>query len=505
MSAAEVLLLLGRLVLAGAFAAAAVGKLLDPAGTRRAVTEFGAPAASVGFAAAALPFAELALAIGLLPTPTAWLAGIGALGLLGLFLAAMSYNLAKGRAPDCHCFGQFHSAPIGPRTIALNLALCAIAGALVWFGRFDVGPSLIAWAAPLTIAERGGLILGVAALGALAALGFLMWQVLAQQGRMLLRLEAIEARLNGDAPAQPTAAYNPDHGAGLPVGSPAPDFILDSLGGGRVALAELLAVGEPIILLFTNPSCGPCEALLPQIAAWRREFSSPRIVLIAEGDPEHYGATLQADPNHPVLGETGRRTAELYEVWGTPSALLVDAEGMIVTRAAGGSDAIRGLVAWATGAAGAPGAFAIEQRHRDASPPMPPPGLPIGQPAPTLLLDDLDGAVVDLAETQGRPTMLLFWNPGCGFCQQMLSDLQDWDERRGPEAPEILVISSGGAEESAAMRLRSRILLDDGFRAGPLFGAHGTPMAVLIDELGAVASQVAAGKDAVLELAGAFA
>jgi thiol-disulfide isomerase/thioredoxin len=272
-----------------------------------------------------------------------------------------------------------------------------------------------------------------------------------------------------------------------------------------VTLAELLGGGEPLILLFTNPSCGPCEALLPQIAAWRRDIRSPRVVLIAEGEPDHYGATLQPDPNHPVLGEPGRRTAESYAVWGTPSALLVGVDGAIVTRAAGGADAIRGLVDWATGPVEAPGPFAIEHRHRDAGPAMPPPGLPIGQPAPTLLLNDLEGAVVDVAQVQGRPTMLLFWNPGCGFCQQMLPDLQAWDERRGPEAPEIRVISSGGTDESAAMRLRSQVLLDQGFRAGPLFGAHGTPMAVLIDETGAVASPVAAGKEAVLELAGAFA
>jgi hypothetical protein len=52
------------------------------------------------------------------------------------------------------------------------------------------------------------------------------------------------------------------------------------------------------------------------------------------------------------------------------------------------------------------------------------------------------------------------------------------------------------------MELASPVLLDEAFRTGRLFGAAGTPSAVLIDREGKVASGVAVGGPAVLALAG---
>jgi hypothetical protein len=44
-------------------------------------------------------------------------------------------------------------------------------------------------------------------------------------------------------------------------------------------------------------------------------------------------------------------------------------------------------------------------------------------------------------------------------------------------------------------------LLDPGFTVAHIFGANGTPMAVLVDDHGRIASEVAVGAPAVLELA----
>ena len=52
------------------------------------------------------------------------------------------------------------------------------------------------------------------------------------------------------------------------------------------------------------------------------------------------------------------------------------------------------------------------------------------------------------------------------------------------------------------MRLRSPVVLDErGISVGSKFGAGGTPMAVLVDAEGKIASELAAGAPAVLELA----
>ena len=44
-----------------------------------------------------------------------------------VFSVAIALSLARGRAPECHCFGQLHSAPAGPMTLARNAVLAALA------------------------------------------------------------------------------------------------------------------------------------------------------------------------------------------------------------------------------------------------------------------------------------------------------------------------------------------------------------------------------------------
>jgi len=113
----------------------------------------------------------------------------------------------------------------------------------------------------------------------------------------------------------------------------------------------------------------------------------------------------------------------------------------------------------------------------------------------------LDGKRIDLADFHGHPALLLFWNPGCGFCQRMLDNLKAWEAHPPKDAPRLLVVSTGTVEANQAMGLRSPILLDQHFAAGRQFGVTGTPMAVLLDAQGRIASEVVAGASAVLTLA----
>src|SRR5436305_208324 len=125
----------------------------------------------------------------------------------------------------------------------------------------------------------------------------------------------------------------------------------------------------------------------------------------------------------------------------------------------------------------------------------------LGEPAPAFTLTDLSDKMVSLSDFRGTTTLILFWNPGCGFCQGMLSDLKSWEANPHKDAPKLLVISTGAIEANETMGLRSPILLDEGFRTGNQFGASGTPMAVLVDAEGKIASEIAAGAPAVLALA----
>jgi thiol-disulfide isomerase/thioredoxin len=129
-----------------------------------------------------------------------------------------------------------------------------------------------------------------------------------------------------------------------------------------------------------------------------------------------------------------------------------------------------------------------------------PPPVKKGDTVPSLKLLDLTGETVDVAALRGRRTLLLFWNPSCGFCQKMLPDVKTW--KRPASAPELVVISSGSPEVNRDQGFSAKVLLDPYFGSTQVFGAAGTPSAVVLDEEGRVASEVVVGAPAVFALAG---
>src|SRR5437016_4772776 len=162
-----ILLLLARLPLAAVFTVAGLAKLADRAGSRQALVGFGLPGALAAPLGLLLPLAELAVAVALLPAAWAWWGALGALVLLLLFVVGIGFNLARGRTPDCHCFGQLHSEPVGWPTLARNGILAAIAAFVVWQGRTYPGPSAVSWLGMLTATQWVGLIVGIIVLGLL--------------------------------------------------------------------------------------------------------------------------------------------------------------------------------------------------------------------------------------------------------------------------------------------------------------------------------------------------
>lgn len=496
-------LLLARLLLAVVFAVAGLAKLADRQGSQQALHDFGLPAFLANPFGILLPLAELAVAITLVPTVSAWWAALGALALLLLFVAGIGFNLALGRTPDCHCFGQLHSAPAGWSTLLRNLILAAVASFIVWQGRQNAGASAVSWPGALPVAERIALLVGVIVVVLLAGEGWVLLKMLSQQGRLLLRIEAIEDQLaaHGIAPLPASAALS---AGGLPVGTSAPTFALSTLMGETMTLSMLHTLGKPVVLLFSDPACGPCMALLPEVAHWQRDLASKLVVaLISRGDPETNRAKASEYGMTHVLLQEDREVAEAYQAYGTPSAVLIRRDGTIGSLVAQGADAIRELISRAihlpvlnTLAMAAP-----VNGHEGSALPGRPAVPKVGESAPEFTLPDLDDRNIALTDFRGSPTIVLFWNPGCGFCQGMLKDLKAWEARPPKGAPKLLIVSKGTTEENQAMGLRSPILLDQDFMVAHTFGADGTPIAVLVDAEGKIASELAEGASAVLKLA----
>jgi peroxiredoxin len=489
-------LLFARLLLAATLLLAGAAKLADRAGSRKAIIDFGLPAALAPTLGLLVPVAELLTAVLLLPLATAWIGAIGAATLLLVFMGLIGYNLALGRRPECHCFGQIHSEPVGWLTMVRNVVLAALAGLVVWQGPERVGVSAFAWLGDLTIGEAVGLVLGVLGLAGVAALTWFLTQILAQQGRILTRLEALEARpAGGPVPtASPTTARNgtPAAPQGLPVGAPAPAFTLPDLEGRRTSLADLLAPRKPVLLLFVDPNCGPCSALLPEAANWPREHSDMfTLVLMSRGTPKDNRKKVAG--NHGfrhVLLQEKYEVSERYSTLGTPSAVLVRPDGRMASFVAPGADAIKALVARTVAS--------------PASTPRPENAVTtpaVGASAPAIRLRGLDERWIELKHFRGHDTLVLFWNPGCGFCQRMREDLKAWEAKEEPGKPNLLVVSTGDVEPNRAENFKSPLALDPNFAVAKSFGAGGTPSAVLVDGEGRIASAVAVGAQAVFALA----
>jgi protein-disulfide isomerase len=117
-------------------------------------------------------------------------------------------------------------------------------------------------------------------------------------------------------------------------------------------------------------------------------------------------------------------------------------------------------------------------------------------------LPDLEGKNVTLEDFSGEETLLLFWSPSCGHCQEMLPELKEWEADPPRGAPKLIVVSDGTVEANRDQGFRSPVVLDQGYRVSDAYGVQGTPSAVLLDAEGRVASTVIAGAPAVLQLAG---
>ena len=96
---------------------------------------------------------------------------MGALALLLVFIASIGINLAQGKKPNCHCFGELHSALAGWKTLARNGVLVTVAGFVVLEGKDGAGPSAVVWLGTLSAAELVALVVGLVVLGLLQPSG----------------------------------------------------------------------------------------------------------------------------------------------------------------------------------------------------------------------------------------------------------------------------------------------------------------------------------------------
>ena len=158
----------------------------------------------------------------------------------------------------------------------------------------------------------------------------------------------------------------------------------------------------------------------------------------------------------------------------------------------------------------------LEQRlsELEFGEPSEPAGLPVGSDAPVFELPDMAGKTHRLAQFRGQSVLVLFFNPACGFCRDLVPKLKEKAESRKQKAemetgqldgPSVLIISTGSAEANRQLfdehKVTCPVLLQKESEVAAAYEANGTPSGYLIDPEGRIASGLAIGAEAVMALA----
>ncbi len=279
-----------------------------------------------------------------------------------------------------------------------------------------------------------------------AVTGFVGWTraCLRQQGLMADRIGALERALLEQALTTGDVAKAEAPGEGLPVGA--------AIHG----IAPALADGRPILIVFVSSGCPPCAALLSEVDRWQARLGQAAQIRVVSRDERD-----------------GRNIADGFRARWTPAGVLVGSAGRIASTVRYGNDGVRELFEALAGCTA--GAEVNESALNRAL------GSRLGDTA--LVVGDVTPAP-ELLMAGGRSlalegTLHLFWDPTCRFCQAMADDIAAIDAAPLVGSPRVVFVDSDVA---------------------PLFGARGTPTAVLVDGHGKIASTVAVGRDAILSL-----
>jgi len=114
------------------------------------------------------------------------------------------------------------------------------------------------------------------------------------------------------------------------VGDAAPRFSLTDLNGRVVATEDLL--GRDTLLVFWDPDCPHCQALSEDIRRWEENppKRAPELAIIVSGEADDV-RTKATNFESLVLLDPDFEIGALFGSNGTPSAVLIDAEGRLAS------------------------------------------------------------------------------------------------------------------------------------------------------------------------------
>lgn len=137
--------------------------------------------------------------------------------------------------------------------------------------------------------------------------------------------------------------------AGTGPSEPADDFSLPPASGGQaVSLAKLK--GKPALVVFWATWCPPCRREIPTLKDIQAKYGPKGLQLLAVAidyrQTREQVVQFQKDNQLPysVLWDEGNKVSEHYGVYGIPTLVLVDPQGVIRFRGNQVDDSVMALL-----------------------------------------------------------------------------------------------------------------------------------------------------------------
>jgi peroxiredoxin len=112
------------------------------------------------------------------------------------------------------------------------------------------------------------------------------------------------------------------------------DFVLLDLNGSRFMLSEQR--GKPVLIIFSTTWCPTCRTEIPRYKNFQSSYA-PRGLIVVNIDIQESRekvarfAEKNQLPYRVLLDEKGL-VAEAYQIFGVPTMILIDQNGVIVSR-----------------------------------------------------------------------------------------------------------------------------------------------------------------------------
>ena len=125
------------------------------------------------------------------------------------------------------------------------------------------------------------------------------------------------------------------------IGQKIPDFSLKNIKGQEIN--SDFFKGKTTLVTFWGLDCGHCKNFLDEFREWdrKRHNGDPEMLVFSDGDVE---GNTELGFSAPIIIDKGYKVAGKFGMFGTPSAVLVDEDGTIISETAIGAPGIWALI-----------------------------------------------------------------------------------------------------------------------------------------------------------------